>query len=119
MCKQLEGPLMVWDDRLKKHVREEDYQRIIPYARVPMDWLEEATDCGTYAVTVGVLLWHIVGKKRSATVKLGNSTLERMHVDRRRKYDALCRMREAGLIEVEFRQRKSPIVTVIHREAGK
>jgi hypothetical protein len=67
-----------------------------------------------YAVAIVLLYeaWKQVSQGRASTVKLTNVMLARSGVGRKGKAIALRTLRAAGLVTVEERPRKSPIVTV-------
>src|SRR5207245_9533865 len=64
------------------------------------------------------LVWHrlqyLAWATGSATVTLANKALAEMGVSRLIKYRALQRLEQDGLIRVERRERRSPIVTILH-----
>jgi hypothetical protein len=64
------------------------------------------------------LVWHrlqyLAWATGSATVTLANKALAEMGVSRLMKYRALQRLEQDGLIRVERRERRSPIVTILH-----
>jgi hypothetical protein len=65
-------------------------------------------DGSTYRVALYLLDRATWGEQ----VALGNRVLEKRGVSRRSKWRALERLRQAGLIAVEHRPRKNPLVTV-------
>jgi hypothetical protein len=68
---------------------------------------------GTKQFLVWLYLFHRVWADKSRTVALANQTLSNWGVGRREKYKALRQLEAAGLISVEWRQRRSPLVTLI------
>ena len=61
---------------------------------------------------VWAYIHHRVWADKSNTVLVGNKTLSAWGVAREEKYKALRKLEAAGLISVEWRERKSPLVTV-------
>ena len=58
-------------------------------------------------------IYYRVWAEGQRTIPLPNQTLAGMGVDRRTKYRALQRLERAGLIRVEHRGRRSPLVTLL------
>ena len=80
---------------------------------LPLIWFEKAAILPGKALHVALAIWYRVGLERQSTVKLGQKVMSRFGVSRDAKYDALRRLVEAGLIEIEQLPGKAPIVTVI------
>jgi hypothetical protein len=63
------------------------------------------------------IVWHYIHYRVWAegvqTIPLANRTLVDMGVSRYTKYRALLSLEQAGLIRVEHRQRRSPLVTLL------
>jgi hypothetical protein len=57
-------------------------------------------------------LMRISWRQKSATVKVTNKIFLNCRMDRHTKSDTLRRLEQAGLISVEWRPRKSPLVTI-------
>jgi hypothetical protein len=62
-----------------------------------------------------VYLWlvHQVWKKKKNTVAIPNGALNQYGISRKVKYLALQQLEEVGLITVEWRSRKTPVVTLL------
>jgi hypothetical protein len=84
------------------------------FTKFPDLWAKQlaTVDAGKHTYRVALHLLHEAWRTGSRTIKLANEVLERKGVDRKRKSVALQQLREAGLIGVEERPKKSPIVTV-------
>ena len=80
---------------------------------IPMWWKAKARKLGGTVHWVGDILWHLRGLNRKMTVLLSNAECERWEVSRQAKWRALSTLEEAGLISVERRGNKSPIVTLV------
>jgi hypothetical protein len=65
----------------------------------------------TYRVALSILRQH--WKTNGQPFRLSNAALEKEGVGRHSKWRALQELEEAGLIRVEMRPRKSPVVTVL------
>jgi hypothetical protein len=86
------------------------------YAQVPLCWAERVTNIrGASAKTlfVGIWLLHLSWKARSLTFSVPNGQLGARGVSRKAKYRALQQLEAAGLITVERRNRKPPLVTLV------
>jgi hypothetical protein len=67
---------------------------------------------GTKQFLVWLYVFHRVWSDKRKTVVVANQTLSEWGVARQEKYKALRRLEEAGLISVEWRGRRSPLVTL-------
>jgi hypothetical protein len=89
-------------------------QRRQHFAILPMTWYErmgEVRSCKTYRVAWYLLYLH--WKAGSESVTLANGMLERDGVSRHAKWRALNELEHLGLITVERRPRKSPIIRLL------
>ena len=80
---------------------------------LPLNWIERAAALPGKALHVALALWFQMGLEGATTVKLGQKRVARFAVSRDAKYDALRRLAEAGLIEVEQRPGQSVQVTLV------
>jgi len=81
-----------------------------------MAWLGRACALPGKALAVALAIWFLSGLRRGEKVglKLTGEILKRFDVsDRWKKSRALTALREAGLIEVEQRPGKNPLVTIV------
>jgi hypothetical protein len=84
------------------------------FVKVPLWWIEAATQATkTPQAFVCVWLLHLAWKAGSMTFPLPNDRLAKRGVDRRMKRKALANLEEAGLITVDRRPSKTPIVTLV------
>jgi hypothetical protein len=84
------------------------------FVRVPWAWidrLKDARNLSTYRVALHLLYEYWRGGGRS--VVLSNSALKDAGVNRWTKWDALLELERLGLIVIERRPRKSPLVTLL------
>jgi DNA-binding transcriptional ArsR family regulator len=79
---------------------------------VPWEWIVRASELPGKALIVGLSLWRLSGAIGKATVTLGNNELEPFGIDRAAKSRALTALEGAGLIMVERRRGRLPIVTI-------
>src|SRR5688500_18820280 len=77
----------------------------------PLAWLEAAASLPGKSLHAGVALWYAAGLTRSRSVPLSNISGLRFGLDRNAKYRALGWLEGAGLIIVERKFGRAPIVT--------
>jgi hypothetical protein len=87
-------------------------KRRLYWVKYPMTWHEPMKDAHgkTYRVALHLLYLHWKGK--GEPIKLANGMLEEDGVSRHAKRRALIYLERRGLITVERRLKRSPIVTV-------
>jgi DNA-binding transcriptional ArsR family regulator len=90
------------------------------FVMVPLEWLEATTRATqTPQAFLSIWLLHLAWKAGSRTGNTGrtfplpNGQLTEYGVDRRAKRRALANLEKAGLIAVERRGRKTPIITIL------
>ncbi len=84
---------------------------------IPLPWLEEAARLPGKSLHAGVALWYAAGLTKSASVPLRNIAGLHFGLDRNAKYRALSWLEGAGLVRVERKVGRAPIVTILAREA--
>ena len=82
------------------------------FVMVPKMWQTCLAEMNADGSTYRVALYLLDKACWSQQVPLGNRVLETHGVSRRTKWRALGRLRQAGLIAVEHRPRRNPVVTV-------
>ena len=84
-------------------------------SRIPLSWLTPACALPGKALATGLALWYLSGlrKGRKDGLRLTTKVLERFHVDRSAKCRALKALEKAGLVRVERKARKNPVVTIV------
>lgn len=80
---------------------------------LPLGWMQQAAKMPGKTLQVGLTLWYLSGLQKSKTVKLATKSLAAMGVSRDAKYEALERLRLAGLIAVEQQPGSAPTVTLL------
>ncbi len=80
---------------------------------VLLDWLMTAAQLPGKSLHVGVALWAVGEWQKSRVIALSNITSLRFGLDRNAKYRALAWLEEAGLISVERRAGRAPLVTIL------
>jgi hypothetical protein len=89
-------------------------KRMRPFAKVYLDRAARAfAVLNCQRATVWVWLVHRVWKRQSQTVTVPNSELGKLGVNREAKRLALQQLESAGLISIDRRSRKTPIVTLL------
>ena len=83
-----------------------------------MDWLSTAARLPGKSLHVALSIWLTASMSRSATVPLSNMAALAFGLDRNAKYRALQWLEEAGLISVERKLGRSPVVTLLELKTG-
>ena len=73
----------------------------------------QASRLGVKALLVGLALWHLSGLRRADTFIVSNLMLQDWGIQPDAKSRALRKLEEAGLIRVERRGKRSPLVTLV------
>jgi hypothetical protein len=83
------------------------------FVKVPMAWLQKLVGASgqTYHLALRLLFLHFRG--RGAAIVLANRTIQREGIPRQSKRRALRDLERRGLVEVDWRPRRSPIVWVL------
>lgn len=83
------------------------------FVQVPLWWIEQATQVTrTQQAFVCIWLLHLAWKAKSVTFPLPNDRLAKRGISRTTKRRVLERLEAAGLITVERKHNKTPIVTL-------
>jgi hypothetical protein len=84
------------------------------FVKLPVVWIERLIGLSSKTVTVAhhILLLHF--KNHGQPFPLSNDQLSAKGVDREMKSWALVELERVGLVEVERRSKKSPIVRPLH-----
>lgn len=80
---------------------------------VPLRWLQAAAVLPGKSLHAGVALWYVAGLTRSTDVPLSNVAGDKFGLDRNAKYRALAWLEGAGLIRVERKLGRAPVVTIL------
>ena len=85
------------------------------FVQVPLWWAEAAAKATTRGATALVLVYllHASWKARSTTFPLSNGYLKKHGVSREVKRRVLHDLETAGLITIERRRSKTPLVTLV------
>jgi hypothetical protein len=82
------------------------------FTKFPKMWKQELAGIRANSCTYRVALYLLDRASFSKEVILSTSTMQRLGVSRNGKRGALDQLRRAGLIAIEERPNKNPIVTV-------
>ncbi len=80
---------------------------------IPLNWLSTAAKLPGKSLHVGIAIWFTASIAKSATVQLSNLGSLPFGLDRNSKYRALQWLEDAGLIAVERKLGRSPVVTIL------
>ena len=84
---------------------------------IPLDWLSTAARLPGKSLHVAIAIWFTASLAKSATVPLSNIAGLPFGLDRNAKYRAMAWLEKTGLICVERRLGRSPVVTVLELKA--
>ena len=79
---------------------------------IPLDWIEVAAKLPGKALHVALAIRYLAGMNKLNPFRLTHRTLMIFWVSRHAAYRALKALEEAGLINVERRPGKNPVITV-------
>jgi len=110
MSEPLDGGVRVDIGTVGRRARRRSGQ----FVAVPMLWVERlaaARSAATLKLAMRLLWMHF--RDRARPVRLANAVLAATGVSRGQKWRALTELERLGLVRVERRRRRSPIVTLI------
>jgi hypothetical protein len=79
---------------------------------LPLEWAHTAGCLPGKVLHVALAIWRQAALRKSTTIALPNSPLAGYGVNRRAKRAALLALEKAGLIRVEWKPGRNPIVTI-------
>ncbi|WP_442506115.1 hypothetical protein SH528x_004942 [Novipirellula sp. SH528] len=85
---------------------------------IPLAWFKLASGCGRQAAAVAVLLWYAAGYQRRNPVKLTPQVLAELAVHPKTARRILGVMADRGLVLVETKRGRSPMVTIVSPESA-
>ena len=110
---------------LKRPVKSRQYRQ---YVRdpLPLKWFQRASTISRTAAVVGMIIWRIAYQRKlwgydsqrrtSGHIKVTNQNCKKWGVCGNSKNAALRLMEEAGLIRLETKRGRSPIVQIVDDE---
>jgi hypothetical protein len=86
----------------------------------PIDvaWVCQASRLGVKALLVGLALWHLKGLRKAATFTVSNLMVRDWSIEPDAKRRGLRSLEMAGLIRVQRRGKRSPLVTIVLGPSG-
>ena len=112
---------------LKKSSKSRQYKEFIR-GPLPLKWFQRASNISRTAGVVGLIIWRIAYQKKlwginsqrmtSGAIKVTNQTCMKWGVCGNSKNTALRLMEKAGLIRLELKRGRSPVVQIIDAELG-
>jgi hypothetical protein len=89
-------------------------KRLAGFVMVPWAWANAlaASDASGKVWTVACHILYETWRAKGQPIKVPNGMLARCGVSRQAKYRALQKLEQLGLVSVEWRDSKSPIVTI-------
>ena len=112
---------------LKRTLKSRQYKQFIR-GPLPLKWFQKASTISRTAAVVGMIIWKIAYQKKlwgydsqrrtSGAMKVTNQTCMKWGVCGNSKNTALRLMEEAGLIRLDLKRGRSPIVQIIDNELG-
>jgi hypothetical protein len=84
------------------------------FVKVPFEWLERLSGARGQVYALALHLLYLSWKAKGSPVKLANGMLKIDGIGRGAKWRALAELERRGLITIQRRPRKSPLVTVNH-----
>ena len=95
---------------------------------LPLKWFQKASTISRTAAVVGMIIWrdayqkklwgHDSQRRTSGNIKVTNQTCKKWGGCGNSKNTALRLMEEAGLIQLELKRGRSPVVQIIDAELG-
>lgn len=95
--------------RLPRHKRGERFL----WGPLPLTWFTAAARLPGRALAVGMVLWWLAGIKKNRTVKWEPSAAEPWGVNYQAFNRGLDRLERAGLVAVDRRRGRCPVVTIM------
>jgi hypothetical protein len=112
---------------LKRTSKSRQYKQYIR-GPLPLKWFQKASTISRTAAVVGLIIWRIAyqsklwgydsQRRTSGHIKITNQNCMKWGVCGNSKNAALRLMEEAGLIRLELKRGRSPVVQIIDAELG-
>jgi hypothetical protein len=92
-----------------KTVKRQTRAQFIP--SIPLEWFTRVCTLPGKALAVALVIWRLAKMKKKPNFVLSQAALNRHGINRWAKYSALKALESAGVIAVDRRQKKNPVVT--------
>ncbi len=112
---------------LKRTLKSRQYKEYVR-GPLPLKWFQRASTISRTAAVVGMIIWRIAyqtklwgydsQRRTSGSIKVTNQTCKKWGVCGNSKNTALRLMEKAGLIRLELKRGRSPVVQIIDAELG-
>jgi len=79
---------------------------------IPLEWLLTASKLPGKSLEISMVLWFLKGVTKNHTVKLSGKLVRSFGVSRSTLYRGLAEMENAGLISIQRKKSRSPMVTI-------
>ncbi len=110
---------------LKRSLKSRQYNQFIR-GPLPLKWFQKASTISRTAAVVGMIIWRIAYQRKlwghdsqrrtSGYIKVTNQTCMKWGICGNSKNTALRLMEEAGLIRLDLKRGRSPVVQIIDAE---
>jgi DNA-binding transcriptional ArsR family regulator len=80
---------------------------------IDVPWVRQAAQLGVTALLVGLALWYLKGLRRADAFIVSNLMIAEWGVRPDAKRRALRKLEQAGLVSIERREKRSPLVSLI------
>ena len=110
---------------LKRTLKSRQYKQFIR-GPLPLKWFQKASTISRTAAVVGMIIWRIAYQRKlwghdsqrrtSGAIKVTNQNCMQWGVCGNSKNAALRLMEEAGLIRLDLKRGRSPVVKIIDNE---
>ena len=120
--------IMSLDSTILKRISKSRQYRQFIRGPLPLKWFQKASTISRTAGVVGMIIWMIAYQKKlfghdgqrrtSGSIKVTNQTCMKWGVCGNSKNIALRLMEKAGLIRLDLKRGRSPIVRIIDNELG-
>ena len=120
--------IMPLDSSIPKRTSKSRQYKQYVRGPLPLKWFQKASTISRTAGVVGMIIWRIAYQKKlwgygsqrrtSGHIKVTNQTCKKWGVCGNSKNTALRLMEEAGLIRLDLKRGRSPIVQIIDNELG-
>ena len=110
---------------LKRPARSRQYKQYIR-GPLPLKWFQKASTISRTAAVVGLIIWRIAyqsklwgydsQRRTSGHIKVTNQTCMKWGICGNSKNTALRLMEKAGLIRLDLKRGRSPVVKIIDNE---
>ena len=120
--------IMSLDSTILKRISKSRQYRHFIRGPLPLKWFQSASNISRTAGVVGLIIWKIAYQRKlwghdsqrrtSGSIKVTNQTCMKWGICGNSKNIALRMMEDAGLIRLDLKRGRSPLVQIIDNELG-